>query len=256
MRRIAASTKDGPPPGIPRFSKADSSGDSPFTPVRSLRLSEEIIRQIARLVEDGSLKLDDRFPTERDLQERWQVSRPVLREAFRVLEMQGVVESRPGAGRYLRSNRIPNPARFRQAHLQANREDLLQVWDAREAVEAKAAELAAIHASQAQIGAIRKAVKKLTSGSLEELQRFDFNREFHLAVAEASCNPTLIDMIATLIGRSNKIGFRAVMDPAGWEALPGRHIPILDAIAARDAVAARRAVIKHFDGMRESVRDV
>jgi GntR family transcriptional regulator, transcriptional repressor for pyruvate dehydrogenase complex len=256
MRRIAASTEDGLPSGVGRFGRADSAGDSPFTPVRSLRLSEEIIRQIARLVEDGSLKLDDRFPTERDLQERWQVSRPVLREAFRVLEMQGVVESRPGAGRYLRSNRIPDPSRFRQAHLQANREDLLQVWDAREAVEAKAAELAAIHASPAQVGAIRKAVKKLTSGSLEDLQRFDFNREFHLAVAEASCNPTIIDMIATLIGRSNKIGFRAVMDPAGWDALPGRHMPILDAIAARDPAAARRAVINHFDGMRESVRDL
>ena len=256
MRRTAASTEDGVPPGAGRFARAEGGGDSPFTPVRSLRLSEEIIRQIARLVEDGSLKLDDRFPTERDLQERWQVSRPVLREAFRVLEMQGVVESRPGAGRYLRSNRIPDPARFRQAHLQANREDLLQVWDAREAVEAKAAELAAIHASQAQIGEIRKAVKKLTSGSLEELQRFDFNREFHLAVAEASCNPTIIDMIATLIGRSNKIGFRTVMDPSGWDALPGRHLPILEAIAARDPAAARRAVIHHFDGMRESVRDV
>jgi GntR family transcriptional repressor for pyruvate dehydrogenase complex len=256
MRRIAASTEDGPQSGTARFGTPDGAGGSPFTPVRSLRLSEEIIRQIARLVEDGSLKLDDRFPTERDLQERWQVSRPVLREAFRVLEMQGVVESRPGAGRYLRSNRIPDPARFRQAHLQANREDLLQVWDAREAVEVKAAELAAIHASQAQIGEIRKAVKKLTSGSLEDLQRFDFNREFHLAVAEASCNPTIIDMIATLIGRSNKIGFRAVMDPAAWEALPSRHIPILDAIAAHDPEGARRAVILHFDGMRASVRDV
>jgi GntR family transcriptional repressor for pyruvate dehydrogenase complex len=256
MRRIALSTEDGSPAGTARFGRSEGPGGSPFTPVRSLRLSEEIIRQIARLVEDGSLKLDDRFPTERDLQERWQVSRPVLREAFRVLEMQGVVESRPGAGRYLRSDRIPDPARFRQAHLQANRTDLLQVWDAREAVEAKAAELAAMHASQAQIADIRKAVKKLTSGSLEDLQRFDFNREFHLAVAEASCNPTIIDMIATLIGRSNKIGFRAVMDPAAWEALPSRHMPILEAIAARDPAAARRAVIFHFDGMRESVRDV
>lgn len=255
MTRIGLRTADETLSGEPS-DRAESPGGSPFTPVRSLRLSEEIIRQIARLVEDGSLKLDDRFPTERDLQERWQVSRPVLREAFRVLEMQGVVESRPGAGRYLRSSRIPDPARFRQQHIKANRENLLQVWDAREAVEAKAAELAAIHASQSQIARIRKAARKLTRGSLEDLQRFDFNREFHLAVAEASCNPIIIDMIATLIGRSNKIGFREVMDPAGWAALPGRHIPILEAIAARDPAAARRAVVLHFDGMRESVRDV
>src|SRR5688572_30360900 len=88
-----------------------------FTPVRTVRLSEEIIRQIAELIADGSLRLNDKFPSERELQERWQVSRPVLREAFRVLEMQGVVESRPGAGRYLRSDHVPEPFRQRRARL-------------------------------------------------------------------------------------------------------------------------------------------
>jgi DNA-binding FadR family transcriptional regulator len=42
----------------------------PFTPVRSRRLSEEIIRRIARLIDDGSLRVNDRFPSKRDLQER------------------------------------------------------------------------------------------------------------------------------------------------------------------------------------------
>ncbi len=66
-----------------------------FRPVRSVRLSEEIINQIARLVNDGRLKLNDRFPSERDLARQWQVSRPVLREAFRVLEMPS--KSRAGS---------------------------------------------------------------------------------------------------------------------------------------------------------------
>ena len=70
--------------------------DKPFTPVRSPRLSEEIIRQIARLVRSGELKLNERFPSERVLQDQWGVSRPVLREAFRALEVQGMIESRPG----------------------------------------------------------------------------------------------------------------------------------------------------------------
>src|ERR1700737_1328661 len=43
--------------------------DKPFTPVRSPRLSEEIIRQIARLVRSGELKLNERFPSERALQD-------------------------------------------------------------------------------------------------------------------------------------------------------------------------------------------
>src|SRR5215207_4292195 len=99
-----------------------------FTPVRTIRLSEEIIRQIAELIADGTLKVDDKFPSERELEERWQVSRPVLREAFRVLEMQGVVESRPGAGRYLRSDHIPDLFRRRRSKLQASPETLVQIW--------------------------------------------------------------------------------------------------------------------------------
>jgi len=70
-----------------------------FTPIRNVRLYETIIEQIAALVEDGQLHSGDRFPTERQLQEKWRVSRPVLREAFRALEMHGIVESRRGGGR-------------------------------------------------------------------------------------------------------------------------------------------------------------
>ena len=117
--------------------------DDAFTPVRSVRLYETIIEQIATLVQNGQLTNGDRFPTERALQEKWRVSRPVLREAFRALEMQGIVESRPGGGRYLRAERIPSPAELRGLRLADNRETLLQVLEARQALEARAAALAA-----------------------------------------------------------------------------------------------------------------
>ena len=70
---------------------APISPDDAFTPVRSVRLYETIIEQIATLVQNGRLTNGERFPTERALQEKWRVSRPVLREAFRALEMQGIV---------------------------------------------------------------------------------------------------------------------------------------------------------------------
>jgi GntR family transcriptional repressor for pyruvate dehydrogenase complex len=225
---------------------------SPFTPVRSLRLSEEIVRQIGRLVEDGSLKVNDRFPSERSLQERWQVSRPVLREAFRMLEIQGVVESRPGAGRYLRSDHIPDPERAR-TRLNVNREQLLQVWDAREAVESKGAELAARHATQKQLAAIKGSLDILESASIEDLQRYDFNREFHLNVARASGNALIEELVSGLISRSSQIGFKEALDRQDWSALKGRHVPIYEAIASRDPEAARQSMIAHFAAMRRTI---
>jgi GntR family transcriptional repressor for pyruvate dehydrogenase complex len=224
-----------------------------FTPVRSLRLSEEIIRQIARLVEDGSLRLNDRFPSERHLQERWQVSRPVLREAFRVLEMQGVVDSRPGAGRYLRSEHIPDPIRLRRMRLLHDRDHLLQVWDAREAVEGKAAELASERAGPEDLAAMRRALQCLDETSSPEPRRFDLNREFHMSIARASGNSIIEEMISALLTRSNEIGFREALDDQEKLDLDGRHEQIYKAIAARNPVAARAAVIRHFDRMRRSI---
>jgi GntR family transcriptional repressor for pyruvate dehydrogenase complex len=224
-----------------------------FTPVRTIRLSEEIIRQIAELIADGSLKVDDKFPSERELEERWQVSRPVLREAFRVLEMQGVVESRPGAGRYLRSDHIPDLFRRRRSRLQASPETLLQIWDAREALESKAAALAAKTATRRQVADIGRTVKMMRKISLEEFRRSNLNREFHMSVAAASNNAFIHEMIAALISRSSAAGFKEAIDEKGWAELEGRHERIYEAISAGDADAAQHAVAKHFEAMRHSI---
>jgi GntR family transcriptional repressor for pyruvate dehydrogenase complex len=231
----------------------DAMTSSPFTPVRSARLSEEIVRQISRLVEDGSLRLDDRFPSERDLQERWQVSRPVLREAFRILETQGVVESRPGAGRYLRSDHIPSPARIRRSRLNVDRDHLLRVWDAREAVESKAAALAALNATPAQLAEIAAALDPLEAAPIEDLQRYDYNREFHLAIARASGNSILLEMISSLISRSSQIGFKDALEREDWTDLQGRHAPIYEAVLSRDPERARLSMVTHFDAMRRNI---
>ncbi len=224
-----------------------------FTPVRNVRLSEEIIRQIAGLIADGSLRLNDKFPSERELQERWQVSRPVLREAFRVLEMQGVVESRQGAGRYLRSDHVPEPFRQRRLKLQSSPEVLLQLWDAREALESKAAALAAKTATRQQIAEIGRIVKALRKMSLKEFQRSNLNRDFHLSVAAASNNAFLQEMIAALFTRSSAAGFKEAIDEKGWTELEGRHERIHAAIAEGDAEAAQQAVENHFKAMRRSI---
>jgi GntR family transcriptional repressor for pyruvate dehydrogenase complex len=223
-----------------------------FKPVRTSRLSEEIIRQIAKLVEEGHLKRNARFPSERTLEQRWQVSRPVLREAFRILETQGIVESRPGGGRYLRSDHVPDPARLRWKLLQASRNDLYEVWDAREAVESKAAELAARHATPEQIEAIGRPLRAIETSSPEELRNIDFNREFHLAIAQASGNRLIEEIVSDLLSHSGRVGFKELLDVSDWAKLQASHQPIYDAIARRDPSGARKAMIMHFKSLRQS----
>jgi len=228
---------------------------APYAPVRSLRLSEQIITQIGRLVAEGHIRVNDRFPSERQLQEHWQVSRPVLREAFRALEMQGVVESRPGGGRFLRSDHVPDPARLRRSRLQASRQELLHLWDAREAIETKAAELAALHATPAQIEALGRPLRVISTVAPEDWRGLDFNRDFHLVIGQASGNPVIEEIVATLVARVRSMGVRNLLDEQEWRRLQFAHQPIFDAIAARDPTAARAAIVQHYDNLRRSVED-
>lgn len=226
---------------------------TPFAPIRSLRLSEQIIGQIARLVEEGHLQLNDRFPSERALQQHWQVSRPVLREAFRALEMQGLIESRPGGGRYLRAPHIPDPAELRRSRLQASRPELLQIWDAREAIETKAAELAALNATPQHIEALGRPLRLIASLAPKDWQGLDFNRDFHLIIGQASGNPLIAEIVASLVARVQAMSVRDLLDEQEWTRLQFAHQPIYDAIAARDPAAARAAIASHYDNLRRSL---
>ncbi len=226
-----------------------------FTPVRSVRLYETIIEQIAALVEGGHLHSGDRFPTERSLQKKWRVSRPVLREAFRALEMQGIVESRPGGGRYLRAERIPHPAEFRGLRLSSDRETLFNIWRAREAVEVTAAGLAAGSASRAQLAAIGRPLRMLETMTPEAYRRGDVNHDFHAAIARASGNPVLEQVIFDLLGRFNEAGFKDLPGPRDWTGLQADHQPIYEAIASGDPKAAENAMTTHFRDLREMLEE-
>jgi GntR family transcriptional regulator, transcriptional repressor for pyruvate dehydrogenase complex len=227
--------------------------DTMFTPIRSSRLSEEIIRQIARLVASGQIAMDERFPSERALEQQWQVSRPVLREAFRALEVQGLIESRPGGGRYLRSSFIPDPTQLRRSRLVANRATILQIWEARESIETKSAELAARHATPDEIAELEQPLKQLASLSPAEAKKLDLDRSFHMVIARAARNPFLLETIGHLVGRMSEIGFRDMLGVEDFEPLLGIHQPIYEAIAAHDPWAARRAMARHFDELRKTV---
>src|SRR5688572_15508990 len=69
-----------------------------FQPVPQRRAFEEIFFQIENAILEGRLGVGDRLPPERELAEIFQVSRPSVREALRVLETLGVLSSRRGTG--------------------------------------------------------------------------------------------------------------------------------------------------------------
>src|SRR5438132_9065097 len=73
-----------------------------IAPIKSTRIYQEIVRQVKAMIAEGRLKSGDQLPPERDLAEKFVVSRTSVREALRALESLGLVEIRPGEGTFVR----------------------------------------------------------------------------------------------------------------------------------------------------------
>ena len=67
-------------------------------PVKPTKIADVIVHQLESLILEGTFKPGERLPPERELSERFQVSRPSLREAIRKLEARGMVQTRRGGG--------------------------------------------------------------------------------------------------------------------------------------------------------------
>lgn len=70
------------------------------------RKSAAIASNLRKQIVDGELRPGERLPSEAELQERWDVSRPTVRSALAELAHEGLVESRPGSGTYVRERRV------------------------------------------------------------------------------------------------------------------------------------------------------
>ena len=170
---------------------------------------------------------------ERDLSEAFGISRTPLKEALRILEMEGLIVYGP-----TRRPRVADPSLD-----QIN--DWLRVQGA---LEALAGELACHQASDAQLAGIDQANKaflnmKSTGRSLES---FRLDMAFHDAIVAASGNAALAGTHETYNARLWRARFLSSQHAASRDVTEREHQTIVDALLARDTQAARQALRRHL----------
>lgn len=130
----------------------------PIEPVAHRRVSRSIIDQLVRMLASGELSPGDKLPSERDLAERFRLSRPSVREALRMMEIMGLIETRPGGGSYATDlNLVPflnilSPLFLRNQDYEKELLEFRIVLELR-AVESAARNLAALRAASAPAAA-------------------------------------------------------------------------------------------------------
>lgn len=212
------------------------------------RTSDDQTQKIIDMIEAGVFNIGDLLPGQRELAQQLNVGRSTLREAIRHLEALGILETHPGIGTYVvRSGPYSFDDQLR-GWLAENQDQIIKIFEIREALESKTAELAATRASAEDIERMRRVLdemnKAVEQGDFKSVTLLDF--DFHDAISKSTGNDLLYQMIETICSiLSESRG--AVL------ALPGRaarsfneHQSIFAAIEARHPQQARNAMTQHL----------
>ena len=222
----------------------------PLQTVDNRRLYRQIADQIAALIEAGEYSAGARLPPERDLAKQLGVSRPSVREALIALEVEGYVEVRMGSGVYVLDRRV-SPSRIPHSPSPPFDAGPFELIRARWMIESECAALAAKSATRAQVKAISEAVDEMETARDRGVMPLDADRAFHLRIAEATGNSALVMVVQALWDqRTGPLFLRLEHHydtPALWTVAIREHREIVDAIARRDAAAARATMRRHMD---------
>ncbi|MEP5729043.1 MAG: FCD domain-containing protein [Sulfitobacter sp.] len=233
----------------------------PFRAVTPEKLSTSVVRQIEQLILRGILRPGERLPSERELAERLNVSRPSLREAIAQLQNDGLLSAKPGAGIYVADvlGGAFSPALV--ALFARHDEAVFDYLSFRRDMEGLAAERAATHASDTDLAVIQTLFDKMQAahdkGDAEHEAQLD--AQFHMAIVEASHNVVMLHMMRSMyeLLRGGVFYNRQIMfkQRTSRQALLEQHNAINEALQVRDPLAARGAIEAHLSFVKTCLTD-
>ncbi len=217
------------------------------------RLYRSIASKIEALIDSGSYPTGSRLPAERELAEKFGVSRVAVREAEIALQAVGRIEIKTGSGAYVLDapsslgDELPDVSAF-------------ELTEARALFEGEAAALAAAQIDDATLAELDRCIEIMATTSPHDEAGQLADRDFHRTVAAASGNAAITHVIETMWKLREELEpVKAVYDSVCSEDFGARaqeHTEILDALRAHDPAAARIAMRHHFTRLLESMLDV
>ncbi|MEU2560673.1 FCD domain-containing protein [Streptomyces longispororuber] len=237
------------------MSHADADGGlaTVLRPVRAGNGFEEALEQILQVVRLGLVPGGERLPSERELADRLGISRVTLREVLKVLQDQGLVESRRGryGGTFVRPRpEAPGEDELRRRIKDVDVEDALRF---REVLEVGAAGLCAADGLDGErAGRLRAALTDTHDAPLADYRRRD--TFLHLTLAELSGSPTLTAQYAAVRATVNDLLDCIPLLVRNLEHSQRQHTALVEAVLDGDADAAREISREHCAGTAALLR--
>ncbi|SEG88520.1 DNA-binding transcriptional regulator, FadR family [Thermomonospora echinospora] len=234
--------------------------------VRSPKTAELIASQLRRVIVRGELRPGDRLPSEAQLMERFGVSRPTLREAFRILESESLISVLRGSrgGARVTAPQAAVASRYVSLLLQVRNTTIADVYEARMVLEPACARLLAQRRTDADLRDLRDHIEHLhqvvenRGRTADPLEWSRLTYRFHELVLQRSGNRTLAlhgELLHDIVSTHMAITVsRDIHDPATiglFRRTVRSYRKLVDLVEARDSEGAERHWRTHMEAAAE-----
>lgn len=221
-----------------------------YTPVKNTKVYEEVIEQIKTMITSGELKKGEKLPPERELVEKFQVSRTSVREALRALQIIGLIESKQGGGNYIRDSFEDNLIEPLSLMFVLQNSKKMEILELRRVLEVETARLAAKKIKDEPLLRMKEIVD-IMKETLDEEYNVVLDKEFHYIIAKESGNRLIVSIltaVSSLIDSFIKEAREAILShEENRETLTKHHENIYLALAAHDEEQAGQVMQEHMD---------
>ncbi|MBI2526728.1 MAG: FadR family transcriptional regulator [Candidatus Rokubacteria bacterium] len=215
-------------------------------PIKSTRIYEEIVRQVKQLIGEGRLRSGDRLPPERELAEKFRVSRTSVREALRSLESRGLIEIRAGEGAFVRDISVETLIEPLALVILPHREAVGELFEARRLIEPAIAGLAARRATAEELAEMERILEVQEKEVAQGRTGLAQDAAFHAALANSTHNRAITRIVSALVDLLTQSREELLQTPGRPTRSHRDHARILEAIRNRDEPAAQQAVLDHL----------
>jgi DNA-binding FadR family transcriptional regulator len=230
--------------------------------MRAATGANALVQLIESNIADGSWTAGFRLPPERDLEKQFGVSRNTLRKSLKLLQDKGSIIRHVGRGSFVAEPRqslspqalspatpVPEPVSADSLVRRIHGASPAEIMEVRLVVEPAAIELAALRANAGDVRRIRECLAQSEQAAdIAEFEHWD--GQLHVAIVSASKNSLLMDLYSTMNETRNQPEWLRLkhrsLTPERRRVYQEQHRRIVDALADRDANAARTELREHL----------
>ena len=217
-----------------------------LAPIKSTRIYEEIVRQVKQLIAEGKLKSGDQLPPERDLAEKFMVSRTSVREALRALQSRGLIDIRAGEGAFIRDISVDTLIEPLALVILPHREAVGELFEARRLLEPAIAALAAQRATRDELVEMERILEEQAREIAAGRTGLAQDAAFHAAIGTAAHNRAITRLVHAIMDLLTQSREESLNTPGRPTRSHHDHRRIVQAIARRNSGAARQAMLDHL----------